>query len=81
MSEYHDEKNKKHTSDPLDGRVDPTLDEATNLRDDGTMEPRDVEKEKSVDERADMHEGNQIGQVDPRMKEAAAEFKKEHENE
>ncbi|WP_172252076.1 hypothetical protein [Saccharibacillus deserti] len=57
---------------------DPTDDETTNLRDDGSMQERKVEAETSEDERPDAHAGNVPGQVDPRMAQAAAEIKEEH---
>ncbi|MEJ8306785.1 hypothetical protein [Saccharibacillus sacchari] len=79
MSEY--EKNNQNTTDPLEERLDPTEDNPTNLRDDGSMHPTHVEKETPPGERPDSHEGTTSGEVDPRMQEAAAAFKNEHDQE
>lgn len=79
MSEY--EKNNENTTDPLEERFDPTEDDPTNLRDDGSMHPTHVEEETPPGERPDSHEGTTPGTVDPRMAEAAAAFKSEHDEE
>jgi len=72
MTQDKQEERRDHQS------PDPTDDQTTNLRDDGTMQERTVEAEAPADERPDAHVGNIQGQVDPRMAEAAAEIQEEH---
>lgn len=78
MTEY--DKKNQHTNDPLEERIDPSSDDPTNLRDDSSMHQTNVEEETPPGERPDSHEGATPG-VDPRMAEAAAAFKSEHDEE
>ncbi|NGZ75971.1 hypothetical protein [Saccharibacillus alkalitolerans] len=60
--------------------VDPSDDETTNLKDDGSTEERAIEADHLDEgERPDIHTGAVPGQVDPRMAEAAAQIESEHQ--
>ncbi len=73
MLEPNEEKGQRNHESP-----DPTADETTNLRDDGSMEERTIEAETPGEERPDAHVGNVPGEVDPRMAQAAADIQEDH---
>ncbi|OWA34749.1 hypothetical protein B9G55_16210 [Saccharibacillus sp. O16] len=78
------EENKKLTTDPTKEyrEVDPTDDDTTNLKDDGSTDARNIEQENlDQNKRPDAHIGVVAGQVDERMAEAAAQIKKDHMDE
>lgn len=83
----HDGQNERNEQDELRSTEkeeirqhqspDPTDDETTNLRDDGSMNERQIEADTPNNERPDAHAGNVLGEVDPRMAEAAAEIQED----
>ncbi len=79
------EENKNHqNTDPTAKyrEVDPTDDATTNLKDDGSTDPRAIEEEHlNQQKRPDAHIGATPGQIDERMADAAAQIREDHVDE
>ncbi|OWR28174.1 hypothetical protein CDO73_20045 [Saccharibacillus sp. O23] len=80
MEENKDHKNVDPTAKYR--AVDPTDDDTTNLKDDGSTDPRSIEEEHlNQQKRPDAHVGATPGQIDERMADAAAQIREDHADE